>query len=190
LRRPDLGRRLDARSAGLLDQAHRPQGYDLVFVVADGLSAQAPTRHALPLLQQVRTQLTDAQLGPIVVAERARVALADEIGARLGARQIAILIGERPGLSAPDSLGIYLTYAPQVGRTDAQRNCISNIRPDGLCYEWAAQRLVRLVHAARRLGCTGVALKEEGAVGLADAPRRATGPAISSPRQATDTSAP
>lgn len=162
LRRPDLGRRLDEATRALL-RAHaaaavRPQ---LVFVIADGLSARAAARHAVPLLQSLRPRLTDWVIGPMVVAVQARVALGDEIGELLGTEAVVMLIGERPGLSSPDSLGIYLTYAPRIGRTDAERNCISNVRPEGLGYEQAAHRLAFLLNGARRLNCSGVALKDD-----------------------------
>jgi ethanolamine ammonia-lyase small subunit len=104
--------------------------------------------------------LGDWRIGPIVVARQARVALGDEIGERLNARFVAVLIGERPGLSSPDSLGVYLTYEPRVGRTDAERNCISNVRPEGLSHAAAANKLHYLLTEARRLGLTGVGLKD------------------------------
>jgi ethanolamine ammonia-lyase small subunit len=165
LRRPDLGRRLDSASRDRLlqwvaSERHRPKP-DIVFVVADGLSPQAAARHAMPLLRILDTSLSGWNLGPVVVAEMARVALGDEIGALLGARQVAVLIGERPGLSAPDSLGIYLTHTPRIGSMDAERNCLSNIRPEGLGYEAAARRLRYLLIGALRLGRTGVDLKDE-----------------------------
>jgi ethanolamine ammonia-lyase small subunit len=165
LRRPDLGRLLDApaRSALAKFAAGGGSGFDAVFVVADGLSSLAIHRHAIAVLQLVWQALTQEgwRLAPVIVAEQSRVALGDEIGALLGAEQVAMFIGERPGLSAADSLGIYLTYAPHPGRTDAERNCISNIRPEGLCYGEAAQSLVRLMVRARRFQLTGVGLKDE-----------------------------
>ena len=163
LRRPDLGRRLDPSSREKLSAA-RPgvsASPDLVFVLADGLSALAITRHALPVLIAAREALQGWSIGPVVIAEQSRVALGDEIGELLGARAVALLVGERPGLSSPDSLGIYLTWSPKVGRTDAERNCISNIRPDGLSYPQAAQTLAGLLQGARRLKGTGVRLKDE-----------------------------
>jgi len=171
LRRPDLGRRLDEASrARLLARAASP-GPDIVLVVADGLSSSARLRHALPLLEILRRELHQGQLGPIVVAEQARVALGDEIGQILHARALAMLIGERPGLSAPDSLGIYFTHGPVVGRTDAERNCISNVRPGGLDSAVAAHQLLALMQGARRLGRSGVDLKDQsdqsGSAGLA-----------------------
>jgi ethanolamine ammonia-lyase small subunit len=158
LQRPDLGRRLDDASAASL-----PRGdYEAIFVIADGLSARAVHEHAAPTLAAILQKLTGWRLGPCVVACRARVALGDEIGERLGAQLALVLIGERPGLSAPDSLGVYLTWQPRVGRRDSERNCISNIRPPaGLSYEQAAIRVAWLMNAARRLHLTGVTLKEE-----------------------------
>jgi ethanolamine ammonia-lyase small subunit len=164
LRRPDLGRRLDDASRERLRHwaaGARQAPLDIVFVVADGLSAQAAARHALPLLRSLDALPQDWHRGPVVVAELARVALGDEIGALMGARHVAVLIGERPGLSAPDSLGIYLTHSPRLGRTDAERNCISNIRPEGLTYAAAAHRLRYLLAGAFRLGRTGIDLKDE-----------------------------
>ncbi|MCX7375713.1 MAG: ethanolamine ammonia-lyase subunit EutC [Alphaproteobacteria bacterium] len=154
LLRPDLGRRLAPGEAARL-----PRTPGIAFVVADGLSATAVQRHAAPLLAQVMPAL--GQSGPVIIARQGRVALGDEIGAALGADAVAVLIGERPGLSTPDSLGIYLTWQPRPGRTDAERNCISNIRPEGLPIPEAAAKLLWLIAAMRRLGLTGVALKDE-----------------------------
>jgi ethanolamine ammonia-lyase small subunit len=169
LQRPDLGRRLHSGSHQLIEQMFAPgSSVDAVFVVADGLSARAVHRHAVPLLAEVCPRLlADGwHLAPIVLAEQGRVALGDEIGALMGARMVAILIGERPGLSSPDSLGAYLTWGPRVGRTDADRNCISNIRPEGLSYDAAATRIHYLMNEARRRRLSGVALKDEtGALG-------------------------
>jgi ethanolamine ammonia-lyase small subunit len=165
LRRPDLGRRLDPPSrAALGEPAAGGGGFDAAFVIADGLSPLAIHRHAVAVLELVWQALAQAgwRLAPVIVAEKSRVALGDEIGALLAAEQVAILIGERPGLSAADSLGIYLTYAPRVGSTDAERNCISNVRPEGLGYQEAAQTLVRLMLLARRYRLTGVGLKDVG----------------------------
>jgi ethanolamine ammonia-lyase small subunit len=165
LRRPDLGRQLDAPSRAALAAARDPAGADLAFVVADGLSALAVERHALPLLDRIFARVAPAawRVAPIAIARQARVALGDEIGAALGASLVAVLIGERPGLSSPDSLGVYLTWDPRVGRTDAERNCLSNIRPAGLDPEPAAHRLWYLMREATRRRLTGVALKEESA---------------------------
>ncbi|MBN3803071.1 ethanolamine ammonia-lyase subunit EutC [Paraburkholderia sp. Ac-20336] len=160
LRRPDLGRRLSDESRAAL--AQRPaQTSDVLFVIGDGLSAFAASKQAVPLLQAVRPKFADWRIGPVVIARQARVALGDEIGALLGAKIVVMLIGERPGLSSPDSLGIYITYAPQTGCTDAQRNCISNVRPEGLDYPQAAHKLHYLLTQARKLGLTGVGLKDE-----------------------------
>lgn len=160
LRRPDLGRRLSNASRAELARAAQGEP-DVVFVVADGLSASAAARQALPLLLEVRGQLADWRIGPVVVARQSRVALGDEIGQVLRAQFVVMLIGERPGLSSPDSLGIYLTYAPKIGRSDAERNCISNVRPEGLGYAAAARKLHYLLTHARRLRLTGVALKDD-----------------------------
>jgi len=162
LRRPDLGRRLSPRSAALFAGLQTPD-CDVAVVVADGLSALAAQRHALPLLLELRPRL-EAQgqaMGAVVLALQARVALGDEAGSLLRARAVLVLIGERPGLSSPDSLGAYLTWAPQRGLSDAQRNCVSNIRPEGLVYAEAARKIAWLLGAARRLGGTGVGLKDE-----------------------------
>lgn len=162
LRRPDLGRQLDEDSRTRLTAARPAQPFDVVFVIADGLSALAAQRHGVPLLRSVRERLPAGwSVGPIVIAEQSRVALGDEIGALLSARQVVMLIGERPGLSSPDSLGIYLTHAPRVGRTDAERNCISNVRPAGLTYDQAATKLVFLLNGALALGRSGVDLKDD-----------------------------
>jgi ethanolamine ammonia-lyase small subunit len=160
LLRPDLGRRLDDASATLL--AEQPsRGFDILFTLADGLSPVAVQHHALPLLQSLEPLLPDDwSLAPLVIAEQSRVALGDEIGELLGAKTVVMLIGERPGLSSPDSLGIYLTFAPKIGRTDAERNCISNIRPEGLNYEAAAKKLVWLIGEALRMQLSGVRLKD------------------------------
>lgn len=161
LMRPDLGRRLDEASVDRLDNTH-PAPYDLLVVVGDGLSSLAVARHAAPLLARFQeTRSPGWRLGPLVIATQCRVALGDEIGERLGSPMVAVLIGERPGLSSPDSLGIYLTRHPRVGRVDAERNCLSNIRPGGLSYPEAARRLAWLCDAATRLDATGVRLKDD-----------------------------
>ena len=169
LRRPDLGRRLDAGDAERLRELAAGRPADLCIVIGDGLSALAVERHAVPLLRALRPQLPlDTRLAPVVVATQARVALADEIGELLGAGLAVMLIGERPGLSSPDSLGIYLTHKPRRGRHDAERNCISNVRPQGLSYQAAAFKLAWLMREARRIGATGVALKDASDVPLID----------------------
>jgi ethanolamine ammonia-lyase small subunit len=161
LARPDLGRRLDDASRARL--AAMSRGYDIVFVLADGLSAQAVASHAMPLLDDSLPQLRRQgwRIGPIAVVEQGRVAVSDEIGHMLDAALVCVLIGERPGLTSPDSLGAYLTWQPAIDRTDAERNCLSNIRPAGMAYAEAAQRLVHLCTQARLRKCTGVMLKDE-----------------------------
>ena len=154
LRRPDLGRRL-------ADVEVHASPCDLAVVLADGLSALAVNRHAIPLLQALLPLLGGLQLGPASVVGQGRVAIGDEIGERLGAEMVLMLIGERPGLSAPDSLGAYLTWHPRVGRTDAERNCVSNIRPEGLGYAEAATRIGTCMAAAKRLQQTGVELNRQ-----------------------------
>lgn len=163
LRRPDLGRKMSDESAARLGVygAALEEDFDVVFVVADGLSAYAAARHAVPLLERVRARLGRTTVGPVVVAQQARVALGDGIGECLRARVVVVLIGERPGLSSPDSLGVYLTYEPRAGRSDAERNCISNVRPEGLVYDVAALKLCYLLVEARRLKLTGVGLKDD-----------------------------
>jgi ethanolamine ammonia-lyase small subunit len=163
--RPDLGRHLNSPSrVRLKAQSGALLQTDIGFVIADGLSAHAAHRHALAVFNLAYRALrtTGWQISPVIIAEQARVALGDEIGELLGAKQVAILIGERPGLSAADSLGIYLTYSPRPGRSDAERNCISNIHPDGgLGYTQAAHKLVWLMHEARKRQLTGVLLKDD-----------------------------
>lgn len=162
LRRPDLGRRLAPESAAAL--AALPRLVDeLLVVVGDGLSALAIQRHAAPLLAALQPALAQAglRIGPVLLASQARVALGDEAGAALGARAVLVLIGERPGLSSPDSLGAYLTSAPRMGLQDALRNCVSNIRPEGLAYVAAAHKISWLLAMAQRGGGTGVQLKDE-----------------------------
>ncbi|HEY1998887.1 ethanolamine ammonia-lyase subunit EutC [Paraburkholderia sp.] len=171
LRRPDLGRRLSDASREALTQAVCTEDPEVVFVIADGLSAFAASRQSIPLLQAVCPRLTDWKIGPVVVARQGRVALGDEIGEILRAKLVVMLIGERPGLSSPDSLGIYLTYAPKVGCSDAQRNCISNVRPEGLNHAAAAHKLHYLLTHARRLGLTGVGLKDDSEALLEAAPQ-------------------
>ncbi|MDX2201355.1 MAG: ethanolamine ammonia-lyase subunit EutC [Hyphomicrobiaceae bacterium] len=162
LRRPDLGRRLSAASQESL-AAIPATGADLGLVIADGLSARAVEAHAAPLVAALmpRLEALGLAVAPAVVALGARVALGDEIGARLGVKAVAVLIGERPGLSSPDSLGVYLTLAPRRGRTDAERNCISNVRAEGLSHELAAFKLAWLVREALRRGLSGVELKDD-----------------------------
>lgn len=160
LRRPDLGRRLNPASRQLLVRRDDDQGMSIAFVIADGLSAIAVNAHAVPLVASALPRLAGWRLVPIAVVEGGRVAIGDEIGGLIGADLVAVLIGERPGLSAADSLGLYLTWAPAPGAIDAARNCISNIRPAGLPIQEAAEALVALVENARRHRMTGVALSE------------------------------
>jgi ethanolamine ammonia-lyase small subunit len=165
LLRPDWGRRLNAESLALLESIKQPQAIDLLIVVGDGLSSLAVERHVAPLLSELQKILpTDWVLSPIVIASQARVAIGDEIGEVFGARMLVMLIGERPGLSSPDSLGVYLTYAPKLGYNDANRNCISNVRPEGLNYPAAAKKLLWLAREAMRIKVSGVALKDESDV--------------------------
>jgi ethanolamine ammonia-lyase small subunit len=159
LQRPDLGRRLAAGTS--LPRADA----DLAVVIADGLSPRAVQEHAAGVTAALLERLPGWSVSPVVVAHQARVALGDEIGAALGVRAVVVLIGERPGLSAADSLGAYLTWEPRPGRIDAERNCVSNIRPPhGLTYAQAAGTLAALLTAARQLGASGVALKDESAL--------------------------
>jgi ethanolamine ammonia-lyase small subunit len=160
LRRPDHGRRLSADSRSAL-MAARQASPDLALVVGDGLSSAAVHEQAAGVLAALMPRLAHLTCTPIVLASQARVALGDEIGEVLNARAVAILLGERPGLSAPASLGIYLTFAPRVGRTDAERNCISNIRTGGLTAEQGARQLDWLLGQAFARQLTGVALKDE-----------------------------
>ena len=175
LQRPDLGRRLDAASVALLEGLYRPAGslgdsagegarpYDLALVVADGLSALAIAQNAVPFLTALhsRLQADGWRVAPLCIAQQARVALGDEVGERLGAKAVVVLIGERPGLSSPDSMGLYLTWMPRVGLSDASRNCISNVRPAGLGYEAAAFKLHYLLTQARQRQLSGVDLKDD-----------------------------
>ena len=168
LQRPDLGRKLSDASAQTLRDlaATNPGGVDLAIVVADGLSALAVHRHTVPFLTRMEQQIEAEgwSVSPVVLVEQGRVAVADEIGELLGARMVVILIGERPGLSSPDSLGLYFTYNPKIGLTDAYRNCISNVRLEGLSYGMAAHRLLYLMREACRRQLSGVNLKDEAQV--------------------------
>jgi ethanolamine ammonia-lyase small subunit len=162
LQRPDWGRVLDEDSAHrlaivALPKDGRPR---LAIVLADGLSARAAW-HALPLLRALRPLLGHWSITPVVLAEQARVALGDPVGAALEADAVVVMLGERPGLSAPDSLGLYLTWGPRPGRTDAERNCIANVRPQGVGAAAAAEKLAWLLDSARRLGASGVTLKDD-----------------------------
>lgn len=164
LRRPDLGRMLDpaarAALAALAPLAPPAAPYDIGFVIADGLSALAVEQHALPFL---RSWLAAASMSvaPLVIVRQGRVAVGDDVAQLLGVPLVVVMIGERPGLSSPDSMGLYLTWQPQVGLTDERRNCISNVRPAGLDVDAAARKLHYLVSEARRRGVSGVALKDD-----------------------------
>ena len=163
LQRPDKGRCLHAASREALSSLSGP-AVDVVFIVSNGLSSTAVDQHGFGLMQAVTAAFADTalRLGPVCLLNNARVAVADEIGALLQARLAVIILGERPGLSAADSLGVYLTYRPQVGNTDAERNCISNIRPpEGLAYTAAAAKLLYLSTMALQRGLSGVALKDD-----------------------------
>ncbi|MEW7847641.1 ethanolamine ammonia-lyase subunit EutC [Massilia aurea] len=164
LQRPDLGRRLDAPSrAALAGMDGGKRHCDLGIVVADGLSSSAIAQNAAPFLATLRARVAEESwtLAPLAIVQQGRVAVGDEVGELLGAKIVVVLVGERPGLSAPDSMGIYMTWAPRVGLTDERRNCISNVRPAGLGYAEAAARLHYLLRQARARQLTGVALKDE-----------------------------
>ena len=160
LRRPDLGRRLSPTGRLAIDA--KAKGSDIVIVAADGLSASAIETNLLPLLDRVRPLLLARRLtiGPLVLVEQGRVAIGDEIGELLDAKLVAVLIGERPGLSAADSLGAYITWRPQIGAPDSSRNCISNIRPAGLALGDAANQILELIEQAFAHATTGVRLNE------------------------------
>jgi ethanolamine ammonia-lyase small subunit len=162
LQRPDLGRVLNAASIDRIKSIGMNVPYDVVFILADGLSAQAVSRHSVPLFRLIRKQLfsSGVTIAPVVLAEQARVAIADEIGYEMRATISVILIGERPGLSSPDSLGAYITYNPRPGLTDDARNCVSNIRPEGLPYTFAAEKIAWLITESLTRKLSGVALKE------------------------------
>jgi ethanolamine ammonia-lyase small subunit len=174
LQRPDLGRVLSEISRSELASSAAQTSFpcDVVFIIADGLSALAVERHAAPLIQELRPRLEGWRVAPLAVVEQARVAIGDEIGAAFGALISVVLIGERPGLSSPDSLGAYITWNPRPGRTDAERNCISNIRAEGLSYAQAAAELFFYLHEARRRRLTGIALKMESRLLKARPPRK------------------
>jgi len=182
LRRPDLGRKLSLEARDLLQRLSRASGNpgasdaavalgprlrggddykNIVFVIADGLSATAVNAHAVPLIAAVLPQLGGWRIGPVAVVQQGRVAIGDEIGGLIGADLVVVLIGERPGLSAADSLGVYVSWQPAPGAVDAARNCLSNIRPEGMPIADAAEALTRLMTAARQLRMTGVALSRK-----------------------------
>lgn len=162
LMRPDLGRTLTPESQRTIAAAAHAGPYDVVFVVSDGLSARAVQSHAAPVISATLQILrgADWRMAPLVIVNHGRVAVGDAVAALLGATFLVVLIGERPGLSAPDSMGAYLTCKPGVLTTDADRNCVSNIRPDGIGYTEAATRLAHLLNAMRKDGISGVRLKD------------------------------
>lgn len=181
LQRPDLGRRLSAASLAQLDSLAKAapaadgRVYDIAFAIVDGLSALAVHQNATALLGATLARLQTETLhpwsvAPIALVQQGRVAVGDEVGEALKARMVVVMIGERPGLSSPDSMGLYISWAPAVGLNDAQRNCISNVRPAGLPVDAAADKLVYLLQQARTLQLTGIGLKDEsGAPATIDA---------------------
>lgn len=180
LQRPDLGRKLDEKSRQNLQGLQDLTGleYDLSIVIADGLSATAVNQHAVPVVAKLvaETKKLGWSLAPICLIEQGRVAIGDEVAHGLGAKMVVILIGERPGLTSPDSLGAYLTYGPRPGLTDEVRNCVSNIRPEGLPYQFAVEKLMYLLTAMKERRLSGVALKDDGPTRT---PLRTSSPAAS-----------
>jgi ethanolamine ammonia-lyase small subunit len=163
LRRPDLGRKLSPESVSSLASLPKKSQVDIALVVADGLSSHAIEKNIQPLFSELLPELCNGGylLSPVTVVEQGRVAIADEIGAMFNARLTILFIGERPGLKTPDSLGIYLTFDPKPGTTDERRNCISNVRTEGLDYKTAVSRLMYLVQEAFKRQLSGVDLKDE-----------------------------
>lgn len=162
LQRPDFGRKLNQHSIDIISKEYSKIEHDICINIADGLSADAINKHAIPLINLLIPMLKEKKysIAPICVIEQGRVAISDETGYLLNSKMSIILIGERPGLSATDSLGVYITFNPKVGNNDALRNCISNIRPEGLTYDIAAQKIIALINQAMRLKMTGVGLKD------------------------------
>ena len=163
LQRPDFGRRLNVESVAFLqNHASNHATPDTLIIIADGLSSTAVASHAVAMVNRIAAGLNAEgfRAGPICMVSQARVAIADEVGELLKSQSVILLIGERPGLSSPDSLGIYYTYAPRVGLTDAARNCISNIRPQGLSYDEATHKLLFLFLESYRRKLSGVQLKD------------------------------
>jgi ethanolamine ammonia-lyase small subunit len=163
LRRPDLGRILNGTSRERLGRLS-PHAVDVALIVTNGLSSAALERHGFSLVQAILDGYRSRQLrvAPVALVANGRVALLDEIGSALGAKVAVIVVGERPGLSAADSLGVYLTFAPKPGNSDAQRNCISNIHPpEGLSYQAAVAKIIYLTEESIRRGTSGVALKDD-----------------------------
>lgn len=180
LLRPDLGRSLDVASREAVAAKRVTGGVDIAIVIADGLSAKAVHAHAIAVARALLTHIQKNawSLGPVAVVTQGRVAIGDEIGALLGARLVLVMIGERPGLSSPDSLGMYLTFAPEPGRTDGERNCLSNIHGAGMSADEAAFKAAWLMREAFSRRLTGVSLKDESGVYLADG-REPERPALS-----------
>jgi len=162
LQRPDLGRKLHPESKAYIQKENTAAAFDICINIADGLSAEAINKHALPLLTILIPALKANQLSiaPICIIENGRVAISDETGQLLQSKLSIMLIGERPGLSAKDSMGVYFTYDPKIGNTDALRNCVSNIRPEGLSYENASKKIIQLIAESMRLKKSGVELKD------------------------------
>ena len=163
LLRPDLGRELDEQSVKRLEP-FKNKPFDVMFIIGDGLSAKAVQDNAVPLLKALQPYVKNWTVAPVLVVEGARVAVTDAVGDTLKSTLSVMLIGERPGLSAADSLGIYLTYGARTGRTDAERNCISNVRPGGLTFEDAAKQLYSLLRRAHQHKLSGVALGQKAAL--------------------------
>jgi ethanolamine ammonia-lyase small subunit len=161
LARPDLGRELSESSRQAI--LKQPKGFDIVVVLCDGLSAEAVMKYAMPLLDEASPLFLQEgwSTGPVALVEQGRVAIGDEIGQLLKASLVVVLIGERPGLTSPRSLGVYLTWSPRVGRSDAERNCLSNVRPEGMSFREAADRLAYLCRKARSQQLSGVSVKDE-----------------------------
>lgn len=172
LQRPDYGRQLDETSFTSLKPYYSKPPYDLALVIADGLSATAIHQNVVPFITCLLPILIDGienfSLAPILLVKQGRVAIGDDIGEALNAKAVLMLIGERPGLSSPDSLGLYMTWSPKRGLTDDRRNCISNVRQAGLSYANAAHKCLYLLSEARRLQCSGVAIKDRSTEKILD----------------------
>ena len=162
LQRPDFGRLLDNTSLDLLKNNREETPYDVAIIIADGLSATAMNKHAFPVVDLLIKALKSMSynVAPLAIIKQSRVAIGDETGYGLNARMSVVLIGERPGLTSPDSMGAYLTFNPKPGLTDESRNCVSNIRPEGLSYELAAHKILYLIQESFRLQLSGVELKD------------------------------
>ena len=164
LQRPDLGGRLNKESKQKLQEIKNQEKYDLAIVLVDGLSSLAIKENAINLIHKLTRELVNDKdswtLAPFTIVEQGRVAIGDEVGEILNAKAVLVLIGERPGLSSPDSLGLYLTYAPKIGLNDSNRNCISNVRIDGLSYKEATKKSLYLLKESRRLKLSGINIKD------------------------------